>query len=461
MYITGKHLSRRAVLRGLGVAVTLPLLDAMIPAVASASARRALRGPSGAAPLRFGGVYMPNGVLPERWHPKVTGMAGLDPKTIAGGFVDKGFELTDPLKSLQSLRDHMITVNNLTGSGTPGPHLGCSCGWLNGVGALGPDGQPIKSGKTFDQFLVDKIGQSTPLPSIQIGNEDMGTSVGSCDGYSCVYFSAISWRTDANPLPVQINPRLVFEAMYGATGTKAERLSKMRYRESILDTVGEEANQLYRQVGPADRQLVSAYLENIREVEQRVQRLIDRTETSNTKTPPIPAGIPSSFADHVKLNYDLMHLAFQGDIARVFTYLTAVEASNQGYPWIGVPDSHHVCSHHGGIPEMMDKYTKIFTWHTAQFAAFAQKLKDTPDGDGSLLDHSVLYLATGMGNGNVHDRHPPAAVLVGGANGRLKGGRSVIAKAGTWQCDLLLNLAEMTDVELKRIGPSNGKVAHI
>jgi hypothetical protein len=435
VFITRKHLSRRHFLKGLGVTVSLPFLDAMVPALAQSSAK---------PQIRFGGVYFPNGALPELWHPKETGA---------------DFTFTEPMKSLEPFRKQLVTVRGLTPSGTPGPHLGASCGWLNGVGAVGAQGAPIQSGKTFDQFVVDRIGQDTPLPSIEFGTEDMGTSIGNCDGYSCVYFSSVAWRDDASPLPVEVNPRVTFERMFGETGSTQQRLARMRYKSSMLDSITEEVHDLSSRIGAGDRRILGDYLENIREVERRIQRVMARSEAATLTVPAAPTGIPESFPEHLELTYDLMHLAFQGDITRVATFLTGVEASNRGYSFIGVPESHHVCSHHGNRPESKDKYTRIVTFHTQKFAQFVQKLQDTPDGDGSLLDHTLLMYGSGMGNGNLHEKFDPPTVTVGGANGRWIGNRSIVAQKGASACNLLVNLAEVFDIELDRIGPSTGKLA--
>jgi hypothetical protein len=437
VFITKKHLSRRTFLRGMGVSISLPLLDAMVPALANAANTAAK------PQLRFGGVYFPNGALPDLWHPKETGA---------------DFTFTKPMQALEPFRKQLVTVSGLTPSGTPGPHLGASCGWLNGVGARGAQGAAILSGKTLDQYIVDKIGLDTPLPSIELGTEDMGTSVGSCDGYSCVYFSSVAWRDDTSALPVEINPRVTFERMFGETGTSDQRRERLRYRGSILDAMMGEISGLQREVSAGDRHIVGTYLENIREVERRLQRVMNRNETSTLEVPTAPIGIPESFQEHMALSYDLMHLAFQGDISRVVTFLTGVEASNRGYPFIGVPESHHLCSHHGNLPENKEKYTKIFTFQTQEFAKFVQKLHDTPDGEGSLLDHSLLLFGSGMGNGNVHEKFDPPTVAVGGANGRWVGNRHVKAPKNANATNFLLNVAEAFDIELAQIGPSTGKL---
>ncbi len=439
MIITKQHLSRRTFLRGaFGATVALPLLDAMVPAL-TAQARTA------AAPtLRFGGVYWPNGVLQDRWHPSEIG---------------RDFAFTPVMKPLEQFRNELITVSGMVGSGTPGPHLGNSCGWLNGLGAVARQGEPILSGKTLDQFIADKIGQETPLPSLELGTEDMGTSIGACDGFACTYFNAISWKTDSSPLPVEINPRVTFERLFGETGATAERVARLGYKRSLLDSLTEEIARLRGRVGPRDQRVLADYLDNVREVERRIQQITRRSETA-LDVPAAPVGVPESYPEHMALTYDLMHLAFQGDITRVATFLTGVEASNRGYAFINVPESHHVCSHHGGDPVAMDKYTTIVAWHVQQFAAFAAKLRATPDGDGSLFDHSLLYFGSGMSNGNQHDRNTPPAVVLGGIAGGMKGhGNQHIFANRAPTVNLLLSMAELAGVPVEKIGNSTGKVA--
>jgi len=436
MFISKLHLSRRTFLRGaLGTAISLPLLDAMVPAL-TAQSKTAAKGQ-----FRFGAVYVPNGVLPDRWHPTDVG---------------RDFQFSPVMKPLEAFREQLITVSGLVASGTPGPHLGCSCGWLNGLGAIGREGEPILSAKSLDQYIAERIGQDTPLPSLEVGTEDMGSQLGACDGFACLYFSALAWKTDTQPLPVEINPRTTFERMFGETGTTAQRLARLRYRQSVLDSVAADVARLQKQLGPGDQRILNDYLENVREVERRIQQIMKRSEQS-IEAPAAPTGVPESFDEHMTITYDLMHLAFQGDITRVSTFLTGVEASNRGYGIIGIPESHHVCSHHGNDPVQMDNYTTIVSWQTLQFARFVKKLQDTPDGDGSLLDHSLLYFGGGMSNGNQHDRNTPPAVLVGGANGRMNGNNHVAANRAP-AVNLLLNIAEMADVRVEKIGSSTGRL---
>ncbi len=437
MFNTKKHLSRRTFLKGTGIALSLPLLDAMVPSL-TAQALTAAR-----PQLRFGAVYVPNGVLPDLWHPKEVGA---------------DFAFTPVMKPLEPFRQQLLTVSGMTGSGTPGPHLGASCGWLNGLGAVGAQGQPIQSGKSLDQYIADHIGQDTPLPSLEVGTEDMGTSIGACDGFSCLYFNSMAWKSETQSLPVEINPRVTFERMFGETGTTEQRLARLTYKQSMLDSITGEVSRLRTTLGPSDRRILGSYLDNVREVERRIQQVMARSEL-DIDVPTAPSGIPASFEEHMTLTYDLMHLAFQGDISRVFTFLTGVEASNRGYPFIGVPESHHTCSHHGNVPEQMEKYSRIVTYQTAQLAAFLGKLRDTPDGDGSMLDHVLLYYGSGMSNGNQHDRFNPAAVAIGGANGRLQGNRHIAVPDRQPAANFLLNLAEIAGVDVEKIGPSTGKYA--
>lgn len=439
MFITKKHLSRRKFLAGTGVSISMPLLDAMIPALSNAQES------SAASQFRFGGVYFPNGIFPSVWHPEQLG---------------RDFTFSRAMQALEPFRDQLLTVSGLRHSGDPGPHLGAVCGWMNGVGAAAPVGQPIKSEKTLDQYIVDKYAGDTPLPSIELGTEDMGTSIGACDGFSCLYFNSMSWRTENQPLPIEINPRLTFERMFGETGTTEQRLARLHHKDSLLDSVTEELARINRRLSPSDSQRLSNYLDNVREVEARLQRVMARTEESDADVPPAPSGIPESFEEHMALTYDLMHLAYQGDISRVVTFMTGHEASLRGYPHLGISQSHHSCSHHSNDPVEMEKYTKIVTWHTEQFANFVQKLKDTPDGDGSLLDHTLLFYGSGMGNGNVHDKSMPPTVVLGGANGRLagKGNQHIAAEEGTPTANFLVTLSEVADLDIDKIGPSTGKV---
>lgn len=343
----------------------------------------------------------------------------------------------------------------MAATGTPAPHAGASGGWLNGVGALAFQNEQPRSVKTLDQYIADKISAGAPLPSLELGTEDMGTLLGACTGYSCLYFNALSWRTETDPRPVTINPRMTFERIFGETGTSAQRLQKLEYKTSILDNVSEEARKLHQRVGAADRATLDNFLENVREVEARLQAMTVRTEIT---APPVPAGIPQSFPEHLALTYDLMHLAFRGDVTRVATFLTSLEGSNRGYPFLGVPDSFHLISHHGNIPEQIEKYMKLISWHVEQFAKFVRNMADTPDGDGTLLDHSVILYGSGMGDANVHNLFSPPLVVLGGANGKLKGNQHVACTKREVHSNLLLSVGDLCGLEMASIGPSTGRL---
>ncbi len=438
MILTKKHLSRRTLLRGtLGATVALPFLDAMIPALSAAPT----------APFRFGAVYFPCGVYPDTWHPE---KAGAD------------FAFKPVMQPLEPFRNQLVTVSKMKAPWGSSIHLGASSAFLNGVGpVVQSDSQgdafgQIQSKKTVDQFIADHVAGDTPLRSIEVGTEDMGTAVGACDGFACTFFNTLSWRDDVSPLPVGINPRVTFERMFGETDSAERRLARLKQKQSLLDSVTEETAKLRRSLGAPDRAILDEYLTNIREVEHQLARLESRLGTI-TGNPEAPIGLPDAFDDHMTATYNLMHLAFQGDISRVFSFMTSHEATDRGYAHIGVPEQHHSISHHGNDPEKLAKYAKIATYHMVKFGEFLDKLKATQDGEGNLLDHSLLYWGSGMSNGNAHDRNTPPAVLVGGANGRLKGNRHIVAQ-DTPTANLLLGIAHLSGTEIEKIGPSTGRI---
>jgi hypothetical protein len=435
MFITKKHLSRRTFMLGsLGATVALPLLDAMVPALTAQS--RTAAGPA----LRFGAMYIPNGIHPDYFQPDTPGA---------------DFEFKPVMKPLEPFRDHVVQVSKLRAP-NGSIHLGASAAWLNGVGPAGEGGDFTKliSTKTVDQYIADKIAGDTPLRSIEVGTEDMGTTAGACDGYPCAFFNALSWRDDTTPLPVAVNPRVTFERMFGETGTTQQRVANLKTKQSMLDSVLEETQKLKASLGPADNRIMDEYLTNVRTVEQQLQRMESRV--ANLAEADAPIGIPELFDDHVTITYNLMHLAYQADISRVFTFLLGHEASSRSYAHIGVPEAHHTISHHANNPETMAKYAKIATYHTAKIAEFVGKLAETPDGDGTLLDHTLLYFGGGMSNGNVHERANVPALLVGGAGGRLKGNRHLVADEKNEEptANLLLGMAGLYGVELDQIGYS-------
>jgi hypothetical protein len=439
--ITKKHLPRRTFIRGaLGAMVSLPFLDAMVPAL---SARAAAR------PFRFGAIYVPNGIYPQLWHPE---KAGSD------------FEFKPIMKPLEPHREFLVTISKMKApDGNPdmgGVHMGASAAWLNGVGPLTgqADYTVIRSKKSIDQFIADKIAEDTPLRSLQVGTEDMGTSAGACDGYPCVFFNTVSWRDDTSPLPMGINPRVTFERMFGEAGNADRRLSNLRRKQSMLDSITQEAARLRRSLGPADNVILDEYLTNVRDVEQQLARMEARAGTIPEGTT-APLGVPESFDEHMTVTYDLMRLAFQGDISRVFTFMTGHEGSSRSYAHIGIPEPHHPVSHHGDTQEGIEKYAKLTTYQVVKLAEFIEKLKTTADGDGTLLDHSLIYFGSGMGNGNAHDRNNPPVVLLGGAHGKLKGNRHLAMENREPTANLLLACSDMAGAEVESLGKSTGHLS--
>jgi hypothetical protein len=443
MFITKKHLSRRTFLQGtFGAAIALPFLDAMVPAF-TATARAA-----GVSPFRFGAIYMPNGVYPDTWHPEKEGL---------------NFDFKPVMQPLEPLRDQLVTVSKMKAPWGASVHLGASSAFLNGTGPVGTkEGTgdafgKIQSKKTVDQYIADQVAQDTPLRSIEVGTEDMGTAVGACDGFACTFFNALSWRDDTSPLPVGINPRVTFERMFGETDSAERRAARLKEKQSLLDSVTQETARLRGSLGAPDRAILDEYLGNIREVEQQLDRMETRMGTL-TDNPEAPVGLPEAFDDHMTVTYNLMHLAFQGDISRVFTFMIGHEASDRGYAHIGIPETHHSISHHGNDAEKLAKYAKIGTYQIVKFAEFLEKLKATKDGDGTLLDHSLLYWGSGMSNGNAHDRNNPPAVLVGGACGGLKGNRHVVAGKDEPTANLLLAMAHLAGAQIESLGASTGRL---
>jgi len=314
----------------------------------------------------------------------------------------------------------------------------------------------IQSKKTLDQYIADVVAGDTPLRSIEVGTEDMGTAVGACDGFPCTFFNGISWRTDTSPLPVAINPRVTFERMFGEAGASDQRSARLKEKQSLLDSVTGETNRLKTALGASDRAILDEYLSNIREVEQQVNRMEQRMGTI-TGVPDAPVGLPEAFDDHMSVTYNLMHLALQGDISRVFTFMIGHEPTDRAYPHLGIPETHHSVSHHGNDPEKMAKYAKIATYHMVKLSEFLDKLKATPDGDGNLLDHSLIYFGSGMSNGNLHDRSNPPALLLGGAHGKLKGDRHIVAKKEP-TANLLLAIANIYGAQIDKFGASSGRL---
>ena len=446
MMITKKALSRRTVLKGLGVSVALPLLDAMVPALSALATAAAKPVP------RFGFFYMPNGVAMNH-----TGVNFWKPDTLGTDFA-----FSPILSPLEPFRDQVTVVSGLhnrqaesLGDGN-GDHTRSTGSWLTGSHIKRTEGSDLRAGVSVDQLIAGQFKRDTPLPSLELAILPNSVTGGCDTGYSCAYGTTLAWASATTPLPTQSSPRLVFEQLFGDGGPAAQRLAAVRMKKSILDSAIGEMNSLHAKLGSKDRSTVSDYLDVLREVERRIQQ----TETKNAETP-LPdydrpgIGVPDRFDDHAKLMFDLQHLAFQGDITRVTTFMYGAEQRARMYPEIGLNESHHAMSHHGNSPENFAKYAKLCTWHVDLFAYLVEKMRNTPDGDGTLLDHSLLMIGGGMSDGNIHSHMDVPIALVGGA-GALPGNRHVATTMGTPLSNLLLTVANRSGIPADSFGDSTG-----
>jgi hypothetical protein len=440
VFITKKSVLRRTVLRGMGTAVALPLLDAMVPAFAPAAAANPVR--------RFGVVYHPNGVIYDQWLPKGAGST---------------FELSPTLKGLEPFKDKLIVVSGLFSDqaealGDGGGDHSRACGsYLTGVHVKKSDSN-VENAVSMDQIAARAFERETQLSSLQM-TADENSLLGSCDlGYSCAYSSTLSWLTPTLPLMAENNPRVLFERMFGSSDSTDARVRAARLRQdhSLLDSVNDRVTQLQRQLGHADNRKVNDYLAALRDVERRIQKA---EEQSSKSLPDVaqPAGIPDNFDAHVRLLYDLQLLAYQSDLTRVITFMYGREQSGRPYPQIGIPEPHHPLTHHQGNPEKMEKCARIQRHHIALFAEYLEKLRNTPDGDGSLLDHVILLFGAGISNSDRHTHGPLPAFLVGGGAGTLKGGRHLVYPEHTPLTNLQLTLLNKLGVPAEKLGDSNGQ----
>jgi hypothetical protein len=433
MFISKIQLSRRTVLRGMGATLALPLLEAMVPAL-TATAQTA------ANPLkRFGVVFVPLGERPGYWTPKT---AGTD------------FEFSPILKPLESLRSRLTVISEL--SSPVGGHAPNTAGWLSAIVCERTLGENVRGGTTIDQVIANRIGQDSPLASLEVATEDFTGWVGGCDqGYNCAYMNTITWKTPKTPLPMEINPRVIFERMFGRPGPSSQRLARIEEDRSILDSVKDDVADLERELGAKDRVRLGEYLDNLREVEQRIQKAEKEARTESV-VPDAPIGVPDSYEDHALLLYDLLALAYEANLTRVFTFMTARDASQRNYPNIGLTEPHHAMSHHGNNPEKLQNLVKLNTYHVSLFAKFLQKLASTPDGDGSLLDHSLILYGSPMSESDSHSPQDVPTLVAGGAARQLKGNRHLKAPKDTPLGNLLVTVANMYGCELDRLGVSTG-----
>jgi hypothetical protein len=439
MIIMKKALPRRTFLRGMGAMMALPLLDAMVPA-ATAMTKTA------AKPVRrLGFVFMPMGCDVTRWTPQSTnGRLG---------------QLSPILSPLESVKQDVTIISGMQlKNAYPGSHATSNSAFLSAAKAKITESSDFYLGTTVDQIAAREIGHSTQLPSLEL-SMDMLQTVGQCDnGYACVYQNNLSWSSPTTPLPSEAHPRIVFENLFGEGGNLAERRAALRKRASLLDLIMEDMSGLQRTLGPADRAKLSQYLDTVREVERRIQQA-ERDAVGNP-LPDLdrPLGVPAAYADHAKLMFDLQVLAMQGDITRVTTFQLARETSNRTYPEIGVSDPHHPLSHHGNDPEKVAKMAKINQYHVSLFAYYLERLKATPEGNGNLLDNSLLLYGSGMGNPNVHNHTDLPIIVAGGAAGGMQGGRHITYKEPTPLANLHLSLLDKVGVKLDSFGDSQGKL---
>ena len=438
MIITKKALPRRTFLKGIGATLSLPLLDAMVPA-ATALAK------TPAKPVRrLGYVFMPMGCDITRWTPP------------GGEKLDK---LSPILSSLEPVKQDVTIVSNLElANAYPGSHATSNSAFLSAAKAKVTESTDYYLGTTADQIAARHIGQSTQLPSLEMAM-DLLKLVGQCDnGYACVYQNNLSWSSPTTPLPAEAHPRIVFESLFGEGGTAKERRAALRKRASLLDSISEEITRLQRDLGPADRAKLEEYLTAVREVERRIQTA--ESDGAKNQLPDLdrPLGVPASYADHARLMFDLQVLALQGDVTRVTTFQLARETSNRTYPEIGVPDPHHPLSHHGNNAEKVALMAKINSFHVSLFAEFVLKLKKTTDGNGSLLDHSLYLYGSGMGNPNVHDHTNLPTIVAGGAAGKMRGGRHIQYDKPTPLANLHLSLLNKVGVPVESFADSTGTV---
>ena len=436
MIITKRKLARRTVLRGVGATVALPLLDAMVPALSAITK-------TAANPVRrLSVVYLPNGMAMEHWLPSKEGA---------------DFELTPILQPMAQFRDQMLVVSGLKAFWTPA-HAGASTTFLTGAAGVRGETAPVAD-ISMDQLVARETEKQTPLGSLELAI-DGRANAGQCSaGHSCVYTNTISWRSKTTPLPMENNPRVVFERMFGDSGTSdpAVRRAQMRRDASLLDSVTEKAADLKRGVGASDQVRIDEYLEGVRDIERRIQK----TEQQVGIDIPVvdqPEGIPDTFEEHVRLMFDLQVLAHRTDLTRVITFMMGREVSSRTYPELGVPEAHHPLSHHQYVKEKIDLMAKINAYHASLFAEYLGKLRATADGDGSLLDHMMLIYGCGMSDSNAHSPVNVPVLLVGGANGRLEGGRHLKYENDPPLANLMTTLLHKLDVPLERLGNSDGRV---
>jgi Protein of unknown function (DUF1552) len=437
VFITKKHLSRRAVLRGVGATVALPLLDAMIPAGTALAQTAAVAKPY------MGFVYFPHGAIMDRWMPKATG---------------SDFQVSPILKPLEPYRSYLTVVSGLRNKAgeSPSPHAIIAGTWLTCVHP--PVSQQPDIGPSADQVAAQYLSQDTPLPSMELAGEGGG---GACDpAFGCAYSGTIAFRTGRQPLPMEGDPRKVFAHLFGQGDTATERQAIMKETGSILDLVRTSAKDLQRDLGPTDQRMVSDYLDSVREVERRVQKMQQKLASGIT-LPDAPAGVPQDFGKMLDTMFEMIALAWQANVTRVSTFMIAKEVSMRTYPNLGVTDAFHPLSHHQNDSAKLDKLAKIQTYHTEAFARFVKRLAETKDGSGTLLDHAIVLYGSNMSNSDLHNNDPLPSAVLGHGCGKIKGGQHVHYAQDTPHANLMLTLLNRAGVPAEKHGMSTGQLAEI
>jgi len=435
MFISKASLPRRTFLRGVGASLALPLLDAMVPAATALAQTPAKR------PTRFGFIYVPHGADMASWTPAAAG---------------ENFELSPTLKTLEPFKSQMVVISNLRRAGGQAEmHAAAASGWLSGAVPKRTEAEDLACGTSIDQVLARQLGQSSPFPSLEFGTEDFTGYVGGCTpGYSCAYHDAIAWASPNRPLPMEINPRGAFERLFGDGGSDTERRAGLREDRSILDGILADMKALQSRLGAPDRARVDSYLEDVREIERRIQR--NEAQQRADVTFEKPLGIPDSFEDHAALMTDLLALAYQTELTNIFTFMMSREGSQRTFGAIGVPEPWHVTSHHGEKPEKIAQNAKINVYCLQMAARLLDRLRALPDGDGTLLDHSLIFYGSGMANSNVHATDPLPMVAIGGGLGR--GNRHLVLPKETQIGNLWLTVANHVGVEMTTFGHSTGTI---
>jgi hypothetical protein len=443
MYITKKHISRRTVLRGTGAMLALPFLEAMVPA------RTALAQTAASPPPRFVGLFVPHGAGPGHWVPETAGPLGA--------------ELPFIWTPLEPFRDQLVILSGLhSRSAEPPPGVTGADHWVAAAFMCAEKpkktaGADVRAGTTIDQVIAQKIGQETPIPSMQLCIENVDQAGGCFYGYSCAYTDSISWSSPTQPLPMVRDPRMVFDQLFGVGATPEARAARRRRDRSILDWVSGSVNRMKADLGAADRVRLTSYLDDVREIEQRIQRVeAFNSSGEQRELPEAPIGVPDSYAEHVKLMLDLQALAFTSDITRVGAFKMSRDVSNRVFTDAGVSTGFHIASHHQEREDRINDFAKINTWHVSLLPHLLDRLKDTPDGDGSVLDNTVILYGSPMGNPNVHNHKRCPLFLAGHAGGRLKGHLHHIAPDGLPMANVMLSVAQMFGVEADSFGDSNG-----